>query len=74
MTTREQLRYLLKLTRDDMAIMRRRINEYDSEAVGEIAMCIEARMSGIVADMQIEGIAVAIQAGHNGGNSPIYTI
>jgi len=74
MMTREQLRYLLKLTTDDMKVMRKRITEYDSEAVMEIAKDIESRMGGIVADMEVEGIAVGILAGHNGGNSPIQDI
>ena len=72
--TKEQLRNLINMTQADIKIMRKRVTEYDSEAVEEIAKDIEARMGSIVANMQIEGIAVAILAGHNGGNSPIYDI
>ncbi|KKN23692.1 hypothetical protein LCGC14_0902510 [marine sediment metagenome] len=71
MTTRKQLRLSLELTQADMKVMRMRITEYDSEAVMEIAKDIEARMGSIVADMENEGIAVAVQVGHNGGDSPI---
>ncbi len=74
MMTREILRNLVKDTQGDLKTMRKRITEYDSEAVMEIAMDIESRMGSIVAEMQIEGIAVAIQAGHNGGASPIKDI
>ena len=74
MTTRQQLRELVKDTETDLRTMKKRITEYDSEAVENIATDIANRMSGIIADMQVEGIAVAIQAGHNGGNSPIYEI
>lgn len=74
MMTREILKTLIKDTRSDLATMRLRVNEYDSEAVGEIAKDIESRMGGIVAAMEIEGIAVAVQAGHNGGDSPILDV
>jgi len=74
MMTREQLRYLIKITEEDIKVMRKRVTEYDSEAVEMIAQDIEGRMNGIIADMQIEGIACAIQAGHNGSSSPVYEI
>lgn len=69
--TRKQLRDLVKDTREDLRVMLKRIAEYDSEAVENIALDIEERMSGIIADMQIEGIAFAEMVGHNGGDSPI---
>ena len=71
MTTREQLRGLIKDTREDLVNLSKRITAYDSEAVENIAMDIESRMGSIVADMQIEGITVAVRIGHNGGDSPI---
>lgn len=74
MKTRQQLRELLNLTQQDIRTMRKRINEYDSEAVEEIAKDIEEHMASIVADMHTEGIAVAIQVGHNGGDSPIFEV
>ena len=69
---RKDIKNLTKSMRVILHGIDKMATQYDSEAIEELAKELESMVGSLVAEMQINGIMVATQIGHNGGDSPIF--